>query len=374
MKNQGTWKGSVLFVVGVIATLASGAAFGQVLVLDDPLQGSTLGTVWMGPGSTGGTFTTGGWNVGTDTTADFNDAIYWHIPTLPRGAAEFTVIGLRPDGAAWPTDKIELFSMYDYTFQDADNTYGGWRNNPFKHFMRQEGVSEGAKNNMMEIEWLIAPNATEPDSDALTWDPAVPYTFHLEWGPEGNASTLVITRNGTEIIRTTTDGNWTPAGHSVRIGSPAQGPRPSPFGATYSNVKVWDMTGIPLPAPPAPPAPPPGSVTGTSIPGMPTGFVGTNPLLSSFSSSSSPGSTTPAPPPVGPQYTGSGNNLSTYQTASGAGSGSGGSGSGGGGGGGGCWAGPRGGRPGLALFGLVALAVVACARRRLAPARRPAAR
>lgn len=134
-------------------------------------------------------------------------------------------------------------------------------------------------------------------------------------------------------------------------------------------TKILDMTGIPLPAEPAPPAPPPGSVTGTSIPGMPTGFVGTNPLLSSVSSSSSTGSTTPAPPPVGPQYTSSGNNLSTYQTAYGAGAGS-----GSGGGGGGCWAGPRGGRPGLALIGLVALAVVACARRRLAPARHPAVR
>ena len=47
------------------------------LVLDDPLQGSTMGT------RSGGVFVAGGWKV----TGAF-DCIYWHVPTLARGAVE----------------------------------------------------------------------------------------------------------------------------------------------------------------------------------------------------------------------------------------------------------------------------------------------
>lgn len=352
MRNAGARGGLALLVVG----LAAASAFGQIILVNDPLQGSTTGT------QVGGSFVAGGWMVGTDTTVDFNDAIYWHVATLPRGAAEYTVVGLRPDGAAWPTDKIEIFSMYDYTFEDADNNYGGWRNNPFKHFVRQEGVSEGAKNNMMEVEWLTPAGAQEPDSDALSWDPAVPYTFHEEWGSDGaGGTTLVITRNGTEIIRTTTGGDWMPAGHSVRIGSPAQGPRPSPFGAVYSNVKVWDMTGVPMPAEPAPPTPPPGTIdTGlagvTGVTGI-TGGFGVNPLLGNLSSTGTGGATA-QPPPVPPQYTTGGNGLSAYSTGGTGTSATSGTGTGGGsgGGGGGCFAGSPGGTGALALVsGLLAL-------------------
>ncbi len=49
-----------------------------VIVLDEPLQGSTTGT------RSGGAFVAGGWQVTTST-----DTIYWHLNTVvPYGAAE----------------------------------------------------------------------------------------------------------------------------------------------------------------------------------------------------------------------------------------------------------------------------------------------
>src|SRR5207248_7081793 len=98
------------------------------LVLDDPLQGSTLGT------RSGGNFLSYGWQVTSK-----NDTIYWHVATITNGAVEFDVRGLYPNECrTGMEDKAELFHMYDYTYNNADINYSpGYREDPYKHFIRK---------------------------------------------------------------------------------------------------------------------------------------------------------------------------------------------------------------------------------------------
>ena len=219
------------------------------LVLDDTLQSATLGT------RSGGKFVAEGWQV---TTKD--DTIFWHVPTVTNGAAEFDVRGLNPDESrAGMEDKTELFHMYDYTVGNADINYnGGYRDNPFKHFVRKIGGLDTAKVNAMEIVWQIRPNYVEPDTAKLSWSSNTTYHFREEWGPDGKGNTVLkVYRDGALLLTTSVAGAWNPAGHSVRI---AASPRRAadagaPLGAIFSNVKVWDLSrttpGIPTVTQPA---------------------------------------------------------------------------------------------------------------------------
>lgn len=218
-------------------------AAAAALVLDEPLQGSTMGT------RVGGTFVAGGWQVTGQT-----DTIYWHVPTISNGAAEFDLRGLFPNECrAGMEDKVELWHMYDYTFGNADINYnGGYRDDPYKHFIRKTDCLDTARVNSMEIVWQIQPNFNEPDTAQLSWDPARTYRFREEWGPDGaGSSVLRLYRDGALLLTTSVPGSWNPAGHSVRI---AASPRRAadfgaPIGAVFSNVKVWDLSGAGASAP-----------------------------------------------------------------------------------------------------------------------------
>jgi len=225
---------SVLLVAGLL--LCSPPMSQAALVLDDPLQGATLGI------RSGGTFVAGGWQV---TTKD--DTIYWHVPTITNGAAEFDVRGLNPnEGRTGMEDKTELFHMYDYTFGSSDINYnGGYRDNPFKHFVRKIGCLDAAKVNAMEIVWQIQPNYVEPDTAQLSWSSSTTYHFREEWGPDGAGNAVLkVYRDGVLLLTASVAVTWNPAGHSVRI---AASPRRAadagaPLGAIFSNVKVWDLS------------------------------------------------------------------------------------------------------------------------------------
>src|SRR6185436_12189823 len=114
------------------------------LVLDDPLQGTTSGI------REGGAFVSGGWKV-----TGKNDTIYWHVATITNGAVEFDVRGINPNECrAGMDDKSEFFHMYDYTYGNADVVYsGGYRDNPYKHFVRKTGCLDNPRVNSMEIGW-----------------------------------------------------------------------------------------------------------------------------------------------------------------------------------------------------------------------------
>ena len=75
------------------------------------------------------------------------------MATITNGAAEFDVRGLYPNECrAGMEDKIELWHMYDYTFNNADISYApGYRDTPFKHFIRKTDCLDTARVNSMEI-------------------------------------------------------------------------------------------------------------------------------------------------------------------------------------------------------------------------------
>lgn len=139
-------------------------------------------------------------------------------------------------------DKAELFHMYDYTFNSADTNYGGYRDNPYKHFIRKIG-SNGGATDALELLWQISPNYQEPDTTMLAWNPNTTYRFREEWEPDGSGNSVLRTYRDGILLRTTTvPGTWTPTGHSVRIGAAnPPGTRSAPVDAVFSNLKVWDF-------------------------------------------------------------------------------------------------------------------------------------
>lgn len=223
----------------LIALLLAPSARAQgVLVLDDPLRSATLGT------ASGGALEAGGWRV--TATSDY---VYWHIPTLLHGAVEFSVRGLNPqEGRAGIEDKSELFHMYDWTYDSADTNYTGYRNNPFKHFVRKTGIADTrpGKTDAMELVWVIAPNYTEPDTGVLDWDPAVSYRFREEWGPDGAGNSVIRTfRDGVQIMEMSEPGDWLPTGHAIRIGvARLAADAGAPLDAVFSDLQVWDLSGV----------------------------------------------------------------------------------------------------------------------------------
>src|SRR5687767_145272 len=192
---------SLIAVVTVMAYFTP--AFGQVL--NDSLQGSTIGT------REGGTFCCGGWRVDSQ-----YDTIYWHVPTFSHGAFDYNVSGLGISCSGGLGDKNELSHMYDYTFGNSDISYnGGYRDNPYKHFIRKQCYDP--KVGTLELVWAISPNFIEPDTGALSWNSGTNYLFRTEWENVGGNAILKIFRDGGLVFQTQIPGSWNPAGQSVRI-------------------------------------------------------------------------------------------------------------------------------------------------------------
>ncbi len=251
MKSRACGSKALAWVVVILAL--NHVAVGQLLLVDDPLQGSTVGfRGGISPSTYGtpGVFVSGvGWQV-----TQGSDTIYYHLPyAVSSGKAEFEVKGIQPrELRAGMRDKTELFHMYDYTYQDADNNYTGYRNNPFKMYMRKIGLwseTDPAPNvDKMELLWQIQPAGMEPDSNEKpNWDPNTWYKFEVEWHPDGHNNTvLTMKMNGAPFTTSTSfwmDDWWTPAGHSVRIAGmhPSYG---GPVDGIYRNVKIWQYLPI----------------------------------------------------------------------------------------------------------------------------------
>jgi hypothetical protein len=103
----------------------------------------------------------------------------------------------------------------------------------------------------MELLWKIEEEYTEPDTQVLSWSPAVTYRFREEWEPEGENSRLRTYRNGALIMNTSLPGLYAPAGLSIRIAASTRrdAAAGAPIDAVYSNVKAWDLSVEELTAP-----------------------------------------------------------------------------------------------------------------------------
>lgn len=226
----------LLIRLAVAAALAGSSVSRAILVVNDPLEGSTTGT------RSGGTFLPqGGWQVNSHL-----NYIFWHVaPTITHGAYEFDVRGVG-QSCSGGYSKNELSHMYDWTYQNADYNYIGYRNNPYKHFVRKQCRID-RPNEHLEILWGISPNFFEDDAGHnLNWDPLHTYHFRVEWVPNGQGGTAVRTlRDGSEVHSRTVPGIWSPAGHSVRIASSLRGEEGAYIGAVYSSFKVWDLDRLP---------------------------------------------------------------------------------------------------------------------------------
>jgi hypothetical protein len=66
--------------------------------------------------------------------------------------------------------------MYDWTFANADTDYGGYRDNPFKHFIRKIGCIGGSVD-AMELQWSLYADGNGPDSPVLSWSSGTNYRF-----------------------------------------------------------------------------------------------------------------------------------------------------------------------------------------------------
>jgi hypothetical protein len=244
---------AISLAAGVLAVSLAGAG----VVLDDPLQGSTAGA------RSGGTFAGGGWQV-----AGKDDSILWHIPTVREGAAEWDVKGLRPgECRAGLEDHGELFHMYDHTYAGSDTNYNpGYRDNPFKHFVRKQGCIDIAPDRA-KLLWKIGEEFEEIGTSPLAWDEGRTYRFRLEWGPAaGGRSSVRLLRDGAVIASASAPGEYAPAGHSVRIGASTRrdAAAGAPLGAVFSHLKVWDLSED-VPAAPTITQPPRGARVSTPL-------------------------------------------------------------------------------------------------------------
>src|SRR5678815_4381743 len=116
------WKRTLVLASLATCTLTMSAS--AVQVLSDSLNGSTIGT------RSGGSFVSGGWQV-----TNQYDSIYWHTGTYSKGAFEYDVRGIGSACVGGAGFKNELSHMYDYTFNNADNSYApGYRDDPYKQF------------------------------------------------------------------------------------------------------------------------------------------------------------------------------------------------------------------------------------------------
>ena len=244
MGDPGSCCSCVLAPIVLAAALALPAPRAHAgVVLDEPLQGSTTGT------RSGGSFVAGGWRVtGKD------DFILWHVPTVIEGAAEWDVRGLRPDECrAGLEDHGELFHMYDSTYASSDTSYNpGYRDNPFKHFVRKQGCIDIAPGRV-KLLLKIGEEFEEVGTSPITWDAARTYRFRVEWKPDGGGrSAMRLLRDGVLLSSISVPGEYAPAGHSVRIGASTRrdAAAGAPIDAVFANLKVWDLSDD-VPAAPA---------------------------------------------------------------------------------------------------------------------------
>lgn len=227
---------------------ASSGAPAEHVMFSDSLKGGTTGT------AVGGSFGPEGWTV-----TDRADRVYWALPRLVEGSAEFTVTGVTL--ANLPLNDHEIFAMYEggKGIEHPINYNPEFRNNAFKSMIRIYGVAEGDRQGQQKIMWGMCPFGAgahdgtcpcasgffaEPFGGDPGWD-GTPQVLRVEWA-DGVTRYL---RNGGEVLTI----EWAASGQTFgpeALYLALGGPRPldvdtagMPIGAVFSDLIVEGWTG-----------------------------------------------------------------------------------------------------------------------------------
>ncbi len=214
----------------------------------DPLQGGTRGT------AVGGSFGADGWTV-----TDRADRVYWALPRLVEGSAEFTVAGVTL--ANLPLNDHEIFAMYEggKGIEHPIKYNPEFRNNAFKSMIRIYGTAEVGREGQQKIMWGMCPFGEgyhggacpcasgffeEPFGGDGNWD-GTPQRLRVEWA-DGVTRYL---RNDVEVLTI----EWAASGQTFgpeALYLSLGGPRPQdvdtagmPIGAVFSELVVEGWTG-----------------------------------------------------------------------------------------------------------------------------------
>ncbi|GMR21914.1 MAG: hypothetical protein BMS9Abin37_0235 [Acidobacteriota bacterium] len=213
---SGTTTGPFSTVAQFIA--AGGAATGPgetQIVFDSLTDGTTLGE------RSGGSFSDQGWRVNTN--ADF---IRYEVPTVVNGYVQWQNVGLTPRGANAASHM--LMGMWD-------PSAGEFRQNPFRVHVQK--LWQNPHNPpFMRFRWISQGREHEAGVNFTNWSPGQAYTFRVEWGPSGAASTARVFLDGIEIMTINYNRPYAPNTHFIELGIGERGE--SVIDAIYRNFSV----------------------------------------------------------------------------------------------------------------------------------------
>ena len=121
----------------------------------------------------------------------------------------------------------ELSHMYDWTFakRRLQIQLGGYRDDPYKHFIRKQGDPGRAVHLDASGVWQVR-CALYEDSAALSWGSTATYHFRVEWEPSRRGQTwLRIYRDGALVLATSPVRALTRPAAGACASAPATGTR-----------------------------------------------------------------------------------------------------------------------------------------------------
>lgn len=237
---------------GAADTMAVDADTGErrSFMMNDPLVDSTLGE------PIGGTFGPDGW-----TTTDRTDRLYWELPRLVQGSAEFTVTGLTID--LMPLRDHEIFAMYDggHGIEHPIDYNPEFRVNHYKSMIRIYGQQEVERIGEQKLMWGLCPAGApgyiegdacacannffeEPFGGDPSWD-GTPQRLRVEWDASGSR----YYRNDALVLDIDASASGLTFGPQTLYASLGN-PRPNdvgdagmPVGITFSDVVIEGILG-----------------------------------------------------------------------------------------------------------------------------------
>ncbi len=244
-------------LAGVVLMTAGHEVFAWDFTVRDGLRGATMGN------AVGGQFSADGWTVTAKT-----DLIWYAVPRLVEGYAEFTLSGVTH--ANLPLEDHEIFSMYEAGYGISEPIrYGNeFRGNHYKCLVRIYGAPEVMRVGQQKLMWGMCPSGApgfgdcgcssffdEPFGGSGAWDGS-PQRMRVEWG----AGTTRLLRNGAQAVSI----DWGASGLRfgpntlhVMLGSSRNAAVDTcgmPIGARFSDVVIEGNTGAQATCPAMPDA------------------------------------------------------------------------------------------------------------------------